>query len=61
MTNKPFITAKVIDLDYPRTPDGFRREWKHRLAGYGYTIKDTEHGRVVETCAPYRSIRRHAP
>jgi hypothetical protein len=25
------------------------REWKHRLAGYGYGIKDTERGQVVET------------
>ena len=26
------------------------REWKHRLAGYGYTIRDTEDGRhVLET------------
>lgn len=23
------------------------REWKFRLRGYGYAIKDTDHGRVV--------------
>lgn len=23
------------------------REWKHRLRGYGYGIRDTEEGRVV--------------
>jgi len=23
------------------------REWKHRLRGYGYTIRDTAEGRVV--------------
>ena len=23
------------------------REWKHRLRGYGYAIRDTEEGRVV--------------
>ncbi|WP_397541699.1 hypothetical protein [Roseovarius salis] len=23
------------------------REWKHRLRGYGYTIRDTSEGRVV--------------
>lgn len=23
------------------------REWKHRLVGYGYAIKDTPQGRVV--------------
>jgi len=25
------------------------REWKHRLAGYGYAIRDTLRGQVVET------------
>ena len=23
------------------------REWKHRLRGYGYSIRDTDEGRVV--------------
>ncbi|QYX58710.1 hypothetical protein K1T73_03570 [Roseovarius sp. SCSIO 43702] len=23
------------------------REWKHRLRGYGYAIRDTDEGRVV--------------
>ena len=25
------------------------REWKHRLRGYGYAIRDTEKGRVVSS------------
>ncbi|HKL05926.1 MAG TPA: hypothetical protein VJ929_08970 [Roseovarius sp.] len=25
------------------------REWKHRLRGYGYAIKDTPEGRLVTT------------
>ena len=25
------------------------REWKHRLAGYGYSVRDTENGHVLET------------
>ena len=25
------------------------REWKHRLAGYGYCVNDTDHGQVVAT------------
>ena len=25
------------------------REWKHRLAGYGYGIRDTDRGRFIET------------
>lgn len=23
------------------------REWKHRLTGYGYAIRDTDHGRMI--------------
>ncbi|KKL86900.1 hypothetical protein LCGC14_1940140, partial [marine sediment metagenome] len=25
------------------------REWKHRLAGYGYSVRDTDHGQILET------------
>jgi len=55
MYNKvPFITAKVIDLVLRERETALSlREWKHRLAGYGYAIKDTEHGQVVETL-PHR-------
>ncbi|MGC1506136.1 MAG: hypothetical protein WA782_18605 [Sulfitobacter sp.] len=46
----PFITAQVIDLVLrERDCSLSAREWKHRLAGYGYAIKDTDHGQVVET------------
>ena len=31
------------------------REWKHRLRGYGYAIRDTAEGRVVT------SVVRNAP
>ncbi|EAQ24145.1 hypothetical protein [Roseovarius sp. 217] len=31
------------------------REWKHRLRGYGYAIRDTSEGRFVT------SIRQNAP
>lgn len=27
------------------------REWKHRLAGYGYALRDTDHGTVVASLA----------
>ena len=55
MFNKdPFITAEVIDLVMrERATSLSPREWKHRLAGYGYAIKDTDHGQVVETL-PHR-------
>ncbi|MDA7427811.1 hypothetical protein PGB28_05015 [Primorskyibacter aestuariivivens] len=23
------------------------REWKHRLAGHGYALRDTDHGTVI--------------
>ncbi|MCX7558145.1 hypothetical protein OS190_01100 [Sulfitobacter sp. F26204] len=51
MSNKdPFITAQVIDLVLRERGNALsQREWKHRLAGYGYAIKDTDHGQVVET------------
>ena len=55
MFNKdPFITAQVISLVLRERESSLSsREWKHRLAGYGYAIKDTEHGQVVETL-PHR-------
>ncbi len=31
------------------------REWKHRLRGYGYGIRDTDEGRVVTSLV--RNIR----
>ena len=50
----PFITAKVIDLVLREREQSLSaREWQHRLAGYGYAIKDTDHGQVVETL-PHR-------
>ncbi len=52
--NDPFITAQVVDLVLRERESSLSpREWKHRLAGYGYAIKETEHGEVVETL-PHR-------
>ena len=46
----PFKTRQVIDLVLRERASSLSpREWKHRLAGYGYAIKDTDHGQVVET------------
>ena len=55
MHNKdPFITAQVINLVLREREAALSpREWKHRLAGYGYAIKETEHGEVIETL-PHR-------
>lgn len=32
------------------------REWKHRLFGYGYGIKHTDHGDVVENLLSHEEI-----
>ena len=46
----PFKARQVIDLVLRERASSLSpREWKHRLAGYGYAIKDTDHGQVVET------------
>ena len=45
-----FAEAKVLDLvTRERSSALSRREWKHRLAGYGYGIRETESGDIVET------------
>lgn len=45
-----FVEAQVLDLvNREREQALSRREWKHRLAGYGYGIRETESGDVVET------------
>ncbi len=51
MINKdPFIAAQVVDLVLRERDVALsQREWKHRLAGYGYAIKDTDKGQIVET------------
>lgn len=42
--------AQVLDLvTRERAKALSRREWKHRLAGYGYGIRETASGDVVET------------
>ena len=42
--------ASVIDFVLQQRDQALSpREWKHRLAGYGYAIRDTDRGQVVET------------
>ncbi|WP_299203509.1 hypothetical protein [uncultured Tateyamaria sp.] len=49
-----FQEAQVLDLvSRERSQALSRREWMHRLAGYGYCIRETETGDVVETL-PHR-------
>ena len=45
-----FATAKIIELVIgERTKALPKRKWKHRLAGYGYSIRETNAGDVLET------------
>ncbi|WP_299876837.1 hypothetical protein [uncultured Sulfitobacter sp.] len=49
-TKDPFIIAQVMELvirerEHALSP----REWQHRLAGYGYAVRETDEGHVVET------------
>lgn len=46
----PFIVAQVMELvmrerDLALSP----REWAHRLAGYGYAVRESDRGQIVET------------
>lgn len=44
------IEAPVLDLlTRERAKALSQREWKFRLAGYGYAIKDVDGGQVVTT------------
>ena len=44
----PFVASKVIDLLSAERERALSvREWKHRIAGYGYGIKATDAGPVV--------------
>ena len=46
----PFVTSNVIDLVMrERSIALSNREWKHRLAGYGYSVRDTDLGQILET------------
>ena len=44
----PKMTAEICEIVLrERTMSLSEREWKFRLRGYGYGIKDTDHGQVV--------------
>jgi hypothetical protein len=45
-----FVTAQIIELvSTERAKALSKREWKHRLAGYGFGIRETAAGDVLET------------
>ena len=50
-----FVTDEVLQMvQRERAVALSAREWKHRLAGYGYSIRDTDDGKHVlgNTAAP---------
>ncbi len=48
-TQEHFDSRAVIDLVLRERESSLSaREWKHRLAGYGYAIKETLRGEVVQ-------------
>ena len=48
-TDGPMMVANVLELvKQERRVALSDREWAHRLKGYGYRIRQTEAGRVVE-------------
>lgn len=54
MNQDLFEEAKVLDIvTREREKALSRREWMHRLAGYGYSIRATDSGDIVETL-PHR-------
>ncbi len=44
-----FNSREIIDLVMRERASSLSpREWKHRLAGYGYAVQDTLRGQVVQ-------------
>ncbi len=49
-----FVTEQVMQIvTREREVALSAREWKHRLAGYGYSIRHTEDGRHVLETLPH--------
>jgi hypothetical protein len=50
-----FVTKEVMQIvARERAVALSEREWKHRLAGYGYSIRDTDDGKRVLETLPHR-------
>lgn len=50
-----FVSEEVMQLvARERAVALSAREWKHRLAGYGYSIRDTDDGKHVLEKLPHR-------
>jgi len=50
-----FIADEIMQIvERERAAALSAREWRHRLAGYGYCIRDTEDGKHVLETLPHR-------
>ncbi|QUJ76262.1 hypothetical protein KDD17_15370 [Sulfitobacter albidus] len=50
-----FVTEEIMQIvTRERQVALSTREWKHRLAGYGYSIRDTDAGEHVLETLPHR-------
>lgn len=48
--NEALVNSQIIDLVMRERKVALsNREWKHRLAGFGYGIKETTQGMIIET------------
>lgn len=45
-----FVAAQVVELVVKERAMALsKREWKHRIAGYGFGIRETAEGEIIET------------
>ncbi|MGJ8543927.1 MAG: hypothetical protein ACSHWZ_00695 [Sulfitobacter sp.] len=57
LNQENFATDEIINLiTRERRCALSKREWQHRLAGYGYCIRDTDAGQVVETLPQHKPV-----
>lgn len=50
ISQERFADAQILDFVISERSKALsRREWKHRLAGFGYGIRETASGDVVHT------------
>ena len=44
------VTAQIVELVINEREKALsKREWKHRLVGYGYSVRETDVGDVLQT------------
>lgn len=57
INNNAFITDEVMQIvARERAVALSTREWKHRLKGYGYSIRDTDDGKHMLETLPHNVV-----